>query len=79
MPGVFKLVQFKLTLRQGMVWMYPFQCLNTRLFVNTDHMNTGFMELLRLMIELAYRSDLLPKVRLIFDFVIQPIFNSVRF
>jgi hypothetical protein len=59
--------------------MYPLQGLNARLFVNADQVYAGFVKRLGLVIELAYRPDLLPKVRLIFDFVIQPIFNSVRF
>jgi hypothetical protein len=79
LPGVLKLMQFQLAFGHGMVWMDPLQGLNARLFVNTDHVYAGFMQRLGLVIVLAYRSDLLPKARLIFDFVIQPIFNSVRF
>lgn len=79
MSGVLELVQFQLTFRHLMVRVYAFQCLDAGFFVNADDMDTGFMQLLCLMIEFAYGSDVLPKSGFILHFVIQPIFDPVRF
>ena len=42
--------------------LYPFQCLNARLFINADHMHARLMELLGLVIKLTHVSHFLPKV-----------------
>ena len=79
MPRVFKLVQLKLPFGHGMVGMYPFQCLNARLFINTDHMHARLMKFLCLMVKFTHIPHVLPKVRFILDFMVQPIFDPMGF
>jgi hypothetical protein len=79
MPLVLILVQLQLAFGHGMIRVNPFQCLNAGFFVHADHMRTRFMQFLRLMIEFAHLSDLLPKRRIILGFVIEPIFDSMGF
>jgi len=79
MSLVLLFVQLQLAFGQGMIRVNPFQCLNAGFFVHADHMHTRFMQFLRLMIELAHRSDLLPKRRIILGFVIESIFDSMGF
>ena len=62
-----------------MVGMNALQCLDTGFFVNADHMDTGVVQLLGLVIQFAYGSDLLPKSRFILDLMIQPIFDPMGF
>lgn len=79
MSCVLELVQFQLTLGHRMVRVYALQCLDAGFFVNADDMDTGFVQLLCLMIEFAYGSDVLPKRGFILHFVVQPIFDPVGF
>ena len=62
MPGILELVQFQLALGHRLVRMYALQCLDAGFFINADHMYTGFVQFLCLVIKFAYDSDVLPKI-----------------
>jgi hypothetical protein len=53
--------------------------LDAGFFVNADHIYTGFLQFLCLVINFAYGSDFLPKSGFILHFVVQPIFDPVGF
>lgn len=79
MPRILELVELQLAGSQGVVGVNPFQRLDTGLLVRADQMHALLMELLRSMVQRADRLDLPPEDCLVLHFVVQPIFDPVRF
>ena len=57
--------------------MKPLQRLNTGFFINADDMHPRLMQLLRLMIALANRTNLRAERGLVIDFMVQPVPDTV--
>ena len=79
MSGVLEFVQFQLALGHRLVRVYPLQGLYPGFFINTDNMHARFVQLLCLVIEFTYRSEILPEGGFIFHFVVKPVFDPMRF
>jgi hypothetical protein len=78
-PRILELVELQLGLRHGVVGVNPFQRLDTGLLVRADQMHALLMEFLSLMVQRADRPDLPSEERLVLHFMVQPIFDPVRF
>lgn len=79
MPFILELHSLRLARFHRLAWMDALQRLNSSFFIRTDYMHTLFMQFLRLVIQLAYGSDLLPENRFVLHLMIEPISGAMRF
>ena len=77
MPDILELHRLRVARRHRPGRMKPLQRLNTGFFINADDMHPRLMQLLRLMIALANRTNLRAERGLVIDFMVQPVPDTV--